>query len=61
MVNVNGSLRSSIIERGRQLAGIEIKATAGVVFYDGEDILPFGERLHAVPISILPPKPSNEA
>lgn len=67
-----------IIERGRQLAGIEIKAaatvtaqdfkglrklqetepgrfTAGVVFYDGTDILPFGERLFAVPLSLLMP------
>jgi len=67
-----------IIEQGRQLAGIEIKASAtvtqsdfkglsklkdacgehfaaGVVFYDGENILPFGERLFAVPISVLTP------
>jgi len=67
-----------IIERGRQLAGIEIKASAtvtqsdfkglkklkdacseqfsaGVVFYDGESILPFGENLFAVPISLLTP------
>jgi len=28
---------------------------AGVVFYDGEAILPFGERLFAVPISLLIP------
>jgi predicted AAA+ superfamily ATPase len=65
-----------IIEQGRQLASIEIKAAAtvtqgdfkglkklkeacgnqfaaGVVFYDGENILPFGERLFAVPISLL--------
>lgn len=65
-----------IIEQGRQLAGIEIKAAAtvtssdfkgliklkdacgeqfstGVVFYDGETILPFGEHLYAVPISLL--------
>ncbi len=67
-----------LIERGRQLAGIEIKASAtvtssdfkglkklkeacgeqfaaGVVFYDGENILPFGDRLFAVPISVLTP------
>ncbi len=67
-----------IIEQGRQLAGIEIKASAtvtqsdfkglsklkdacgehfaaGVVFYDGENILSFGERLFAVPISVLTP------
>ena len=67
-----------IIEQGRQLAGIEIKAAAtvtqndfkglnkfkdacgerfaaGVVFYDGESILPFGEKLFAVPISVLAP------
>jgi predicted AAA+ superfamily ATPase len=67
-----------IIEQGRQLAGIEIKAAAtvtqsdfkglkklrdacgeqfaaGVVFYDGESILAFGERLFAVPISLLTP------
>lgn len=65
-----------IIEQGRQLAGIEVKASAtvrtadfkglnklkaacgkqfasGVVFYDGESILPFGDRLFAVPISVL--------
>lgn len=68
-----------IIEQGRQLAGIEIKAAAtvtgadfkglhklkdacaerfaaGVVFYDGDSILSFGERLFAVPISILTPQ-----
>ena len=28
---------------------------AGVVFYDGESIVPFGERLFAVPISLLIP------
>ncbi|AFT71902.1 putative ATPase, AAA+ superfamily [Alloalcanivorax dieselolei B5] len=67
-----------IIEQGRKLAGIEIKAAAtitqsdfkglkrlkdatgerfaaGVVFYDGDAILPFGERLFAVPISVLVP------
>lgn len=67
-----------IIEQGRQLAGIEIKASAtvtkndfkglnklqdacgekfsaGVVFYDGENILPFGNKLFAVPISVLIP------
>tara|TARA_B100000745_G_scaffold109091_1_gene69935 strand:- start:1814 stop:3058 length:1245 start_codon:yes stop_codon:yes gene_type:complete len=65
-----------LIEQGRKLAGIEIKASAtvtssdfkglkklkeavedrfaaGVVFYDGESILPFGQRLFAVPISVL--------
>jgi predicted AAA+ superfamily ATPase len=65
-----------IIEQGRKLAGIEIKAAAtvtqadfkglnklkdacgeqfaaGVVFYDGENILPFGEKFFAVPISYL--------
>ena len=67
-----------VIEQGRQLAGIEVKASAtvtrsdfkgleklkdacreqfaaGVVFYDGETILPFGEKLFAVPISLLTP------
>jgi predicted AAA+ superfamily ATPase len=67
-----------VIEQGRQLAGIEVKASAtvtrndfkgleklkdacseqfaaGVVFYDGETILPFGEKLFAVPISLLIP------
>ena len=67
-----------IIERGQQLAGIEIKAAAtvikndfkglnklkdacgnyfvaGVVFYDGDSIVPFGDRLFAVPISLLTP------
>ncbi len=65
-----------VIQRGRQLAGIEIKAAAtvtsndfkglkklkesceeqfvaGVVFYDGENVLPFGDKLFAVPISFL--------
>jgi len=65
-----------IIEQGRQLAGIEIKASAtvnqrdfiglkklqeaygkqfttGILFYDGENILPFGEKLFAVPISVI--------
>jgi hypothetical protein len=73
-----------IIERGQQLAGIEIKAAAtitqgdfkglnklknvsgkqfaaGLVFYDGDSILPFGERLFAVPLSILAPKVHNLA
>lgn len=68
-----------IVERGRQLAGIEIKAAAtvtqsdfkglnklksacgkqfaaGIVLYDGEDVLPFGERLLAVPLHILIPQ-----
>jgi hypothetical protein len=67
-----------IIEQGRQLAGIEIKASAtvtkndfkglnklqdacgeqfstGIVFYDGENILPFGNNFFAVPISALIP------
>ena len=67
-----------VIEQGRQLAGIEIKASAtvtagdfkglkklknacgerfgaGVVFYDGENVLPFGDKLFAVPISTLAP------
>lgn len=71
-----------VIEQGRRLAGIEIKAAAtvtqndfkglkklseasgkrfvaGVVFYDGENILPFGERLFAVPISLLIPQGSD--
>ena len=65
-----------ILQKGQQLAGIEVKASAtitksdfkglnklkdaygeqfsaGVVFYDGESILPFGNRLFAVPISTL--------
>lgn len=32
---------------------------AGVVFYDGDDILPFGENLYAVPLSILTPRPQR--
>lgn len=67
-----------LIQQGRQLAGIEVKAAAtvvpgdfkgliklkdavgdqfacGVVLYDGETILPFGEKLYAVPISVLTP------
>jgi predicted AAA+ superfamily ATPase len=70
-----------IIEQGRQLAGIEIKASAtvtkndfkglnklqdacgeqfsaGIVFYDGENILPFGNNFFAVPISVLIPATS---
>lgn len=31
------------------------KFAAGIVFYDGEHILPFGERLYAVPLSLLAP------
>lgn len=65
-----------VIEQGRKLVGIEIKAAAtitandfkglrklkeaceeqfaaGVVFYDGANILPFGEKLFAVPIGLL--------
>lgn len=72
-----------IIQQGRQIAGIEIKAAAtvtprdfkglnklkgacgehfaaGVVFYDGESILTFGERLFAVPISLLTPPTQNK-
>jgi hypothetical protein len=30
--------------------------SAGVVFYDGETILPFGENLFALPISMLIPQ-----
>jgi predicted AAA+ superfamily ATPase len=71
-----------IIEQGRQLAGIEIKAAAtvtkkdfkglnklkeacgeqfstGVVFYDGDSIVPFGEKLFAIPISLLTPITMN--
>jgi hypothetical protein len=67
-----------IIEQGRMLAGIEVKAAAtvstndfkglhklkaisgeqfaaGIVFYDGQNILPFGEKCFAVPISVLTP------
>lgn len=67
-----------VLQQGRKLAGIEIKAAAtitandfkglqklkeacgeqfaaGVVFYDGENILPFGEKLFAVPIGFLTP------
>lgn len=65
-----------VIEQGRNVAGIEIKASAtvtrsdfkglnklkdscgkqfaaGAVFYDGDSILPFGDRLFAVPVSLL--------
>jgi predicted AAA+ superfamily ATPase len=72
-----------IMQQGRRLAGIEIKASAtvtqsdfkgliklknacgelfvaGVVFYDGENILPFGNKLFAVPISALIPTTSQE-
>jgi predicted AAA+ superfamily ATPase len=65
-----------IIEQGRLLAGVEVKASAtvkkedfkglnklkescgkhfaaGVVLYDGDSILPFGDRLFAVPVSTM--------
>lgn len=65
-----------VIQQGRRLAGVEVKASAtitaadfkgllklkaasaeqfacGVVFYDGDSILPFGERLFAVPVGVL--------
>lgn len=32
------------------------KFTAGIVFYDGENILPFGDRFYAVPLSLLAPR-----
>ncbi len=73
-----------IVERGRQFAGIEIKAAAtvtqsdfkglsklksacgkqfaaGIVLYDGGDVLPFGERLLAVPLRILIPQIQDSA
>jgi hypothetical protein len=31
------------------------KFASGIVFYDGDHILPFGERLYAVPLSLLAP------
>lgn len=72
-----------IMQQGRRLAGIEIKASAtvtqsdfkglnklknacdelfvaGVVFYDGENILAFGNKLFAVPISTLIPTTNQE-
>lgn len=68
-----------VLEQGRQIAGVEVKASAtittrdfkglnklqgacgnqfaaGVVFYDGQDILPFGPKLYALPISLLTPQ-----
>ncbi len=65
-----------ILQKGRRLAGIKVKAsatvttkdfkglrllerahkdvfTSGILLYDGDSIVPFGERLHAVPISYL--------
>ena len=65
-----------IIEQGRHIAGVEVKASAtvkaedfkglkklkdacgtafacGIVVYDGDSILPFGDRLFAVPITKL--------
>lgn len=35
---------------------MESQFAAGVVFYDGESIVPFGERLFAMPISVLIPE-----
>ena len=37
-------------------AAIGTAFTAGVVFYDGESIIPFGDKLFAVPISLLTPQ-----
>jgi predicted AAA+ superfamily ATPase len=65
-----------VLEQGRKIAGIEVKAaatvtaqdfkglkklkeaggenfSAGVLLYDGEDVLPFGEKLFAAPLSWL--------
>ncbi|MGI9229269.1 MAG: AAA family ATPase, partial [Gammaproteobacteria bacterium] len=65
-----------VMQQGRCLAGVEIKASAtlstkdfhglkkmqnaagkqfaaGALFYDGDSILPFGDRLYAVPLSLL--------
>ena len=67
-----------VLQQGRSLAAIEVKAAAslfpadfnglkklraaegkrfvaGALFYDGEAILPFGDRLHALPLSLLAP------
>ena len=33
--------------------------TTGIVFYDGEGVVPFGERFYAVPISLLVPQVRN--
>jgi uncharacterized protein len=69
-----------VIEAGRRLLGIEVKAAAsvtqadfkgllklkeacpeqfagGVVFYDGESLLPFGDKLVALPLRLLMPEP----
>jgi len=32
---------------------------AGIVFYDGDSIIPFGEKLFAVPTSVLAPNTSS--
>ena len=66
-----------VLERkGRELAGIEVKASAtarssdfkglrklqdalgkrfkcGIVLYDGESVIPFGDQLYAVPLNLL--------
>ena len=65
-----------IIEKGKQLLGIEVKAaatvtqrdfkglnklketcgkqfTAGILLYDGDSILPFGDRLFALPLDLI--------
>lgn len=65
-----------VLESGKQLAGVEVKAgatvtrddfkglirlqsidptafVAGVVAYDGDAIVPFGDKLFAVPIAVL--------
>jgi hypothetical protein len=74
--NKDGVEVDIVIEQGRQVAGIEVKASAtvgesdfkglaklrdavgknfaaGILFYDGESILPFGPQLYAVPVSLL--------
>jgi uncharacterized protein len=65
-----------VIQQGRRLAGVEVKASAtvtaadfkgllklkeasaeqfvcGVVFYDGDSVLPFGEKMFAVPVGVF--------
>jgi predicted AAA+ superfamily ATPase len=57
-------VKASATVRARDFKGLNKLKTAcgnnfsaGVVFYDGERILPFGDKLFAVPISLLTPEP----
>ena len=55
-VKASATVRSSDFKGLNKLKqALGEKFCTGVVFYDGERILPFGEKLYAVPISLLTP------